>query len=98
MRVTPCTGSAHNVQPHHQRATRKPGGVGSVLIQLANRRKARTVAMCSADKRHEVAAIGAQARALAQLQTRFQCGAPDNPRKRCQSKVRNFRLTLTATL
>ena len=37
------------------------GGVGSALVQLANRRKARTVALCGADKRHEVAAIGADA-------------------------------------
>lgn len=37
------------------------GGVGSALIQLANRRNARTVAMCGADKRQEVMAAGADA-------------------------------------
>ena len=37
------------------------GGVGSALVQLANRRGARTVALCSGDKHHEVAAIGAHA-------------------------------------
>ncbi len=37
------------------------GGVGSALIQLAKRRKARTVALCGADKHHEVTAVGADA-------------------------------------
>ena len=37
------------------------GGVGSALIQLARRRKARIVALCGADKRDQVAAIGAHA-------------------------------------
>lgn len=34
------------------------GGVGSALIQLANRRGARTIAMCSAGKAEQVSAIG----------------------------------------
>lgn len=34
------------------------GGVGSALIQLANRRGAETIAMCGADKSDAVAAIG----------------------------------------
>ncbi len=37
------------------------GGVGSALIQLANRRGARTVAMCGADKADQVRAIGPEA-------------------------------------
>ncbi len=37
------------------------GGVGSALIQLAKRRGARTVAMCSASKAEQVAAIGPDA-------------------------------------
>ncbi len=37
------------------------GGVGSALIQLAKRRGAKTVAMCSASKAEQVAAIGPDA-------------------------------------
>jgi NADPH:quinone reductase-like Zn-dependent oxidoreductase len=37
------------------------GGVGSALIQLANRRGARSVALCGEDKAEAVAAIGAEA-------------------------------------
>ena len=37
------------------------GGVGSALVQLANRRGARTVALCGADKADAVRAIGAHA-------------------------------------
>ena len=37
------------------------GGVGSALIQLAHRRGAETVAMCGADKREAVAALGSKA-------------------------------------
>ena len=37
------------------------GGVGSALIQLANRRGARAIAMCGADKADAVRAIGAAA-------------------------------------
>ena len=37
------------------------GGVGSALIQLANRRGARTVAMCGGDKAEAVRAIGPEA-------------------------------------
>lgn len=37
------------------------GGVGSALIQLANRRGARTVALCGADKMEQVRAIGPDA-------------------------------------
>lgn len=37
------------------------GGVGSALIQLANRRGARTVAMCGDDKADQVRAIGPEA-------------------------------------
>lgn len=37
------------------------GGVGSALIQLANRRGARAIAMCGADKAEAVRAIGAAA-------------------------------------
>ena len=37
------------------------GGVGSALIQLANRRGARTIAMCGADKAEAVREVGAEA-------------------------------------
>lgn len=48
------------------------GGVGSALIQLANRRGARTIAMCGADKADQVRAVGPEAvlpRAPADLKT-----------------------------
>ena len=44
------------------------GGVGSALIQLANRRGARTVAMCAEDKAAAVAAILGDARHRADQQ------------------------------